>query len=107
MSIVLWHLHFWDRLHHNVVYMSTTRSGRPVESRLKNSKEWTKHSSIRRAAAALDISTASISACINQHQASACGYEFRLATPDILSGEEWRCLDLPALLQEKATRKGR
>ena len=83
------------------------RSGRPVESRLKNSKEWTKHSSIRRAAAALDISTASISACINQHQASACGYEFRLATPDILSGEEWRCLDLPALLQEKATRKGR
>ena len=83
-------------------------SGKPVESRLKNSKEWTKHSSIRRAAAALDISTKSISACINRHghQASACGYEFRLATQDVLQGEEWRCIDLAALLQEKAMRKG-
>ena len=85
---------------------SRNRMSRPVESRLNSSKGWTKHSSIRRAAAALDISTKSISACINRHQASACGYEFRLATPDILSGEEWRCIDLAALLQEKAMRKG-
>ncbi|CAK9070930.1 unnamed protein product [Durusdinium trenchii] len=35
---------------------------------------------------------------------SACGYEFRSATPDILSGEEWRCIDLPALLREQEER---
>ena len=87
--------------------MRSRISGKPVESRPKNGKEWTKHPSIRSAAAALGICTASISACISRRQASACGYEFRLATQDILSGEEWRCLDLPALLREKATRTGR
>ncbi|CAK9118032.1 unnamed protein product [Durusdinium trenchii] len=83
------------------------RMSRPVESRLKSSKEWTKHPSIRSTAAALSISRTSISACISRRLASACGYEFRLATKDILSGEEWRCLDLAALLREKSTRKGR
>ena len=93
-------------------YLNTSirsrNNGRPVESRLKNSKEWTKHSSIRSAAADLGVCTKNIYACTRtkRHQASACGYEFRWATPDILSGEEWRCVDLAALLREKATRKG-
>ena len=82
-------------------------SGRLVESRIESSKEWRKHPSIRSAATALGICTKSISACINQRQASACGYEFRLATPNILSGEDWHCVDLPALLQEKTKRIGR
>ena len=85
------------------------RMSRPVESRLQNSKEWTKHSSIRSAAADLGICSKRIYACTGtkRHQASAYGYEFRWATQDILSGEEWRCLDLAALLREKSTRKGR
>ena len=83
------------------------RMSRPVESRLKSSKERTKHPSIRSTAATLGISRTSISVCINQHRASACGYEFRLATQEIFLGEEWRCLDLAALLREKVLRKAR
>ena len=85
------------------------RMSGPVESRGKSSKEWTKHSSVRSAAADLGICSKKIYACTrtNRHQASACGYDFRWATQDILSGEEWRCLDLAALLREKSTRKGR
>ena len=85
------------------------RMSRPVESRGKSSKEWTKHSSIRSAAADLGICSKKIYACTRtkRHQASACGYELRWATQDILSGEEWRCIDLAALLREKATRKAR
>ena len=81
----------------------------PVLSKLKDSKYWTSHPSIRNAASALGISDRSISRCINRHQASACGYEFMLAnipSQQDLAGEEWRRIDLQALLREKEMRKG-
>ena len=88
--------------------ISSTRSkgsSRPIESRLLMSKDgWTWHPSINSAAKSVGASFGGISACIKGGKASVRGYEFRLAVAEILPGEEWREIDLPALLREKAKR---
>ena len=92
-------------------YANSTNTNRsrihcgPVESRLLTSIEgWAWHPAVNSAAKALGVHTRRIAACINGHKTDTCGYEFRLAADDIYPGEEWRVVDLPALLREKAKR---
>ena len=81
------------------------KNGKPVESRLlKTIDGWTWHPTVSSAAKSLGVSFSSISACIKGEKTSVRGYEFRLAAADIYPGEEWRDIDLPALLCEKAKR---
>ena len=103
----------------NVVHWHANKGGsanfvcKAVESRALDGKDtWTKHSSISSTARALGMSSRSVSSCVNGHRVSACGHEFRLAnTPvdgpaaKLLPGEEWRQVDVAALLREKDGRK--
>ena len=98
---------------HATKSISSSFNCKPVDSRLKNSKEWTPHTSVTRAASSLGIGRWSISRCLSacNSQTSACGYEFRLANApsrEILPDEEWRRVDVARLLREreKCARRG-
>ena len=100
----------------NMAHFYANRGGcsksacKPVESRALDSNDgWTQHPSIRHAARAQGVSESSVSLCVNRRRASACGYEFRFAWAPLpaktFPGEEWRRIDMPAILREKAMRK--
>ena len=83
------------------------RSGSlPVWSRAYDSKDqWTWHPSRTSAAKALGLRSSLVSDCIRGKQRQTGGYEFRAADVfQTLPGEEWREVDVPALLEEKRNR---
>ena len=83
---------------------------KPVESRRFASTDfWNLHASILAASKQLQINPGGISTCIHGKQKQAGGYEFRLAAPaalviQALPGEEWRDVDLDALIRDRASR---
>ena len=82
-------------------------SSKPVWSRVhKSDDEWTWHPSIMSAARALGTRQASISQCIRGKLRQGGGYEFRAAGGlSSLPGEEWREVDVAALVEEKRVRR--
>ena len=83
------------------------RSGsKPVWSRRYNSNDrWTLHPSMLRAAKLLDLNAGHISDCIHGKQRQTGGYEFQAADVfQSLPGEDWREVDVPALMEEKRKR---
>ena len=67
--------------------------------------EWTWHPSMLSAAEELNLYSGSISNCVSGKQRQTSGFEFRAA--DVfqpLPGEEWREVDVPALVEEKRKR---
>ena len=81
-------------------------SSKPVWSRAYNSNdEWTWHPSMLSAAKALGIHSSSISQCVRGKRHQGGGYEFRVAQVfQPLPGEEWREVDVLALIEEKRKR---
>ena len=82
-------------------------SSKPVWSRAYNSCDgWTWHPSITRAAQALGLKSGLVSHCIHSRQRQTGGFEFQAAdVVQSLPGEEWRVVDVPALVEEKQKRK--
>ena len=79
---------------------------KPVWSRTYNSNdEWTWHPSVLSAARVLAVNPGQVSSCIHGKCCQAVGYEFRAAEAvQALPGEEWRQVDVQALLEEKRKR---
>ena len=79
---------------------------KPVWSRACNSNDqWTWHPSILTAARALQVNVGAVSNCIHGKQLRVGAYEFQAANvPETLSGEEWREVNLAALVEEKKKR---
>ena len=79
---------------------------KPVWSRAcKSNEEWTWHPSMLSAARVLGLRSGLVSHCIHRNQRHTGGYEFRAA--DVfqpLPGEEWRDVDLLALVEDKRKR---
>ena len=88
---------------------NSQRKGRsdskPVWSRACSSRdEWTWHPSIRNAAEVLGLDRSAVSRCCRCVQHQTGGYEFRAEVFQPLPGEEWREVNLPALVDEKKKR---
>lgn len=88
---------------------SSRRSfARPVMSRNRCSQdEWRQHASVREAALVLGVHAQSIYSCLSGRRLHAGGYEFRSApfqADQEHGGEEWRLIDMFALVKEKDTR---
>lgn len=83
----------------------------PVWSRPLGSKQgWQWHASMRIAASTLGLNKDSISRCARGLQKHTGNHEFRLDAldqPALLPGEEWREVEIEALLQEREARKNR
>ena len=78
---------------------------RAVESRQYASSEpWTWHASVANAATTLGLHRSLISMCINGRRRSTGNLEFRPAKGSLLPGEQWRKVDVVALLRERADR---
>ena len=79
---------------------------KPVWSRAFNSNNgWTWHQSTTSAAQVLGLRSGLISHCVNRRQRQTGGFEFRAADVfETLPGEEWREVDVPALIEEKRKR---
>ena len=78
----------------------------------ETNEEWTAHSSMASAAETLLLHHQGVSACARGLQKQTGGYEFRFAEPEprvveTLPGEEWRDVDLEALLEDREGRKQR
>lgn len=83
---------------------STTKT---VESRLYGSKEkWRWHPSVVNAANTLGLHRSLISACIRERRRSTGGFEFRPGRDVLLPSEQWRKVDVSALLRERVCRRG-
>ena len=83
-----------------------------LSRRYGTNEEWTHHRSQTHAAKALGLHHRSVSACARGAQKQTGGYEFRFAEPEpdvveTLPGEEWRDVDLEALLEDREGRKQR
>lgn len=90
---------------------SVSRSSqcKPVWSKpVKGNHDWQWHASMSHAAAALGLRHNGISACCNGDYRQTGGFEFRKAYAanivEVIEGEEWRKVDLPALLRDKSLR---
>ena len=81
-------------------------SSKPVWSRSYNSNnDWTWHPSITRAAQVLGLNSGSVSLCIRGRLRKTGALEFRAADVfQSLQGEEWREVDVAALVEEKSKR---
>ena len=81
-------------------------SSKPVWSRVYSSNdEWAWHPSILSAAKELGLHPTSVSHCIRGKQRQSGGYEFRAAAVfQSHPGEEWREVDVQALVEEKRSR---
>ena len=83
--------------------------GKPLESRkLESSDEWMWHPSVCSAAKALELNNSNIFHCLAGRTKHAGGFEFRRAKTcesEAFAGEEWRKVDINALLQERALRQ--
>ena len=82
---------------------------KPVWSRAINRNlDWQWHPSMSHAAAALGLHQRSISACCRGRYRQTGGFEFRTLDPantaEVIEGEEWRKVDLLALIRDKARR---
>jgi len=91
---------------HSVICAS---QGKPVWSRaVKSSHEWQWHASMSQAAVTLGLNRSNISACCRGLYRQTGGFEFRKAdrtnTAEVIEGEEWRKVDLLALIRDKARR---
>ena len=84
--------------------------GKPVESSLGAGDSWTWHSSISSAANALGVPRVSVRQCAYTGRKHIGGFEFRFAQPvasEVIEGEEWRKVNIEALLLERALRHQR
>ena len=75
-------------------------------------EEWTHHPSQTHAAKTFGLHKSRVSACARGEGRQTGGYEFRFAEPepsvvDTLPGEEWRDVDLDALVEDREGRKRR
>ena len=82
---------------------------RPVWSRaVKSNHDWQWHASISHAAVTLGLQRGNISSCCRGLYRQTGGFEFRKAdrskTAEIIEGEEWRKVDVLALIRDKAQR---
>ena len=91
-------------------YKQRRSDSKPVWSRRKgDAGKWTWHPSRFSAASTLGLCSASISACARGVQVQTGGFEFCAANgqeEEHLHGEEWRDIDLFALQQDRAARRG-
>ena len=81
---------------------------KPVESRPFGScsAQWRWHSSVTGAARELGVHRRCIYHCLSGRSRQTGGYEFRCAPAwQALPGEEWRAVDIPALLEERSLRE--
>ena len=83
-----------------------SKCGRPVGSRsFVSTDAWTWHPSINSAANTLGVSSYFILRCVTGHAEQSAGFEFRLhPSQTSYDDEEWRKVDIEALLQERALR---
>ena len=100
-----------NQLHFHASSCQQRRSDcKPVWSRRKgHTGEWTWHPSMVSAASTLGVDRASVSRCVRGVQRSAGGFEFCAAKQQEeahLHGEEWRDIDVFALQQDRAARRG-
>ena len=82
---------------------------KPVWSRaFKSDHDWQWHPSMLHASVTLGLDRSNISACCRGLYTQTGGFEFRKAdrtnTADVIEGEEWRKVDLLALMRDKARR---
>ena len=82
---------------------------RPVWSRaFKSSHDWQWHPSMSQAAVTLGVLQGNISSCCQGLYRHTGGFEFRHADPanstEVIEGEDWRKVDLLALIRDKARR---
>lgn len=87
----------------------TCGNRKPVWSRrFGTNHEWMWHPSMAHAAGALNLHSSNISACCRSLLRQTGGFEFCFADgdvrPKVLPGEDWRKVDLTALLTEKSMR---
>ena len=84
----------------------TCSNVKPIESRpFGRSDQWRRHSSVRGAARELAVHRGCIHHCLSGRYRQTGGYEFRSVPPlPDLPGEEWRDIDVPALLEDRALR---
>ena len=97
--------HYWKN--RTAQHEGKARSGtKPVWSRTCDSNDkWTWHPSMLSAARGLGIHPWSVSQCIRGKCRQGGGYEFRAAEVfQPLPGEEWREVDVAALVEEKKSR---
>lgn len=85
----------------------TYNNVKPIESRpFRSSGQWRWHPSMTGAARELGVQRGGISHCLSGRRRQTGGYEFRCApASQALPGEEWRDVDIPALLEERSTRE--
>lgn len=97
--------------HHRFANTTSRSDGKAVLSRIwKTLDEWQWHPSMASAARTLGLNSWNISSCIRGRQRHTGGFEFTLAdlaVTDFYPGEEWRKVQLEALIQEKNTRTRR
>ena len=84
-------------------------SRKPVWSRaIESNHDWQRHESMSHAAATLGLHQSNISSCCSGSARQTGGFEFRKAyaanTAEVIEGEEWRRVDISALLRDKARR---
>lgn len=82
---------------------------KPVWSRaFKSNHDWQWHASLSHAAVVLGLRQSNISACCNRRYRQTGGFEFRTVDPantaEVIEGEDWRKVDLLALIRDKARR---
>ena len=82
---------------------------KPVWSRaFKSNHDWQWHASMSRAAVILGLDPSSISRCCRGLWRQTGGFEFHKADPahpaEVIEGEEWRKVDVPALIRDRAPR---
>ena len=103
-------LHYHSLTKANSGHSSSCKSQcRPVWSRaVKSDHDWQWHPSMLHAAVTLGLNRTNISACCRGLYRQSGGFEFRKAdrtnTAEVIEGEEWRKIDLLALLRDKARR---
>ena len=100
-----------NQLHFHANSCQQRRSDcKPVWSRRKgDTGEWTWHPSMLSAASSLGLQSGNISRCVQGVVRSAGGFEFCAAKQQEeahLPGEEWRDIDMVALQQDRAARRG-
>ena len=99
-----------NSLHHHSLARSNgsgSPSRKPVWSRaVEGNQDWQWHESMSHAAATFGLHQSSISKCCSGSARQARGFEFRTADPantaEVIEGEEWRRVDVSALLRDKA-----
>ena len=89
--------------------VSRTSQCKPVWSRAINRNlDWQWHASMSHAANALGLHVSNISSCCQGRYRQTGGFEFRKADPtntaEVIEGEEWRKIDVLALIRDKARR---